>query len=85
MASSEYLTDQEFLKQIDKITEILPNQDQKLDNSTLICECFCVSVEDIRQVCREQVDLELLREKYQFGGGCQSCLRRKDDWFDRIL
>lgn len=75
--------DREFLRQIDSIEELLTVE--KLEDDVLICECFCVSVKDIRETCAEQVDLPLLQDQFSLGLGCQSCLKNKDSWIDKIL
>ena len=77
--------DKEFLRLIDTVDELIPRPTEKLDDDVLICECFCVSVADIRELCSTQVDLDLLKDRLNLGNGCQSCLKRKDDWFDKIF
>lgn len=57
----------------------------KLEQDYLVCECFCVSVADIREVCKDEVDLELLKNEYSFGQGCQSCLKNRDHWCHLIF
>lgn len=80
--------DKEFLRQIDQASELIPDQQslEKLDDETLICECFCVNVGDIRRTCADEqlVDLELLSAQFNMGLGCQSCFKKKDYWINRI-
>ena len=83
--SKEYEMDKEFLRLIEMVDELIPRPPEKLDDDVLICECFCVSVGDIRSVCSTNVDLDLLKEKFNMGGGCQSCLKRKEDWINKIF
>lgn len=75
--------DREFLRQIDSLDDLLA--DEKLEDEVLICECFCVSVKDIRETCAGKVDLELLQDQFSMGLGCQSCLKRKDSWIHKIF
>ena len=42
--------DEEFLNQIDRVDELVSST-EKLDDDVLICECFCVNVGDIKEVC----------------------------------
>ena len=51
-----------------------------LDGEVLICECFCVSVNDIRNACPKGLDLELLSERFGLGTGCKTCLRDLPNW-----
>ncbi len=74
----------ELLHEIDNITEILPEPAKKLAGDVLICECFCVSVNDIRQACKV-FDLQIVQDDLQLGHGCQSCLRGIDSWVDKIF
>jgi hypothetical protein len=77
--------DKEFLHQMENVDELIPHQLEKLDNETLICECFCVNVADIRQLCVSSVNLDLLQSQLSLGQGCNSCLKRKDSWIDKIF
>lgn len=81
--------DKEFLRQIDQVNELISDQRplDELDDETLICECFCVSVGDIRIICghEQKVDLELLKTVLGMGTGCGSCIKNKDYWIDRIF
>ncbi len=51
-----------------------------LDGEVLICECFCVSVNDIRSTCPEGLDLDLLAQRFSFGTGCMTCLKDLPKW-----
>lgn len=77
--------DKEIFRLIDSVDELIPQSDTTLDDHFLVCECFCVSVADIRELCETSVDLDLLRDRLHLGEGCQSCLKRRDDWVDRIF
>ena len=79
--------DKDFLNQIDRVGEWLDTAPTKLDDEVLICECFCVSVQDIRQACSSQnkVDLDVLSKNFSLGLGCQSCLKRSEDWINKIF
>ena len=78
--------DSEFLTQIDQVDELISSTD-KLDDETLICECFCVNVADIRQLCNEhkELDLEKVQSEFNLGQGCQGCLKRIDSWVNKIF
>ena len=79
----------EFLQQIDQMAELKIDwlNCSKLDDEILICECFCVSVADIRKLCAEKQkpDLELLKSTYGLGNGCQSCLKNQDYWTNKVF
>ena len=77
--------DKEFLRLIENVDELIPQTAEKLDDETLICECFCVSVRDIRETCSTSVDMNLLEEQFQLGHGCQSCVKRKESWINKIF
>lgn len=80
--------DRDFLRQIDQVEDLLPGDPaDKLDAEILICECFCVSVEDIRKACAaaRKVDISLLQARYGLGQGCQGCLKRMDSWVNKIF
>ncbi len=77
--------DKEIFRLIDSVDELIPRPDLKLDDECLICECFCVNVADIRELCETSVDLGLLKDRLNLGEGCRSCLKRKDDWIYRIF
>lgn len=80
--------DKEFFRQIDQVSELLAeSRHELLDDEVLICECFCVNVRDIREVCAEQgiVDLETLKAAYGLGTGCQTCIKKQDTWINRIF
>jgi NAD(P)H-nitrite reductase large subunit len=77
--------DKDFLRLIETVADLIPQSIQKLDDESLICECFCVSAGDIRQVCESKVDLEKLQTELNLGNGCQSCLKNKDKWLDNIF
>ena len=77
--------DKEFLRMMETVDELLPRPADKLDDETLICECFCVSAGDIRELCSGEVDLDLLKTRLNLGGGCQTCLKNKDSWIHKIF
>lgn len=51
-----------------------------LDGEVLICECFCVSVDDIRNTCSQGLDLDLLAKRFGMGSGCKTCLKELSKW-----
>ncbi len=77
--------DKEFLRLMDNVDELIARPREKLDDETLICECFCVSAGDIRELCSTEVDLDLLKERLNLGGGCQTCLKNKESWIKKIF
>lgn len=77
--------DKEFLRLIDNVDELLPAPTEKLEDDCLICECFCVSAKDIRDLCQNEIDLDLLRDHFNMGQGCQSCIRSIDSWKNKIF
>jgi hypothetical protein len=56
-----------------------------LDGEVLICECFCVSVNDIRNTCPDDLDLDLLAQRFGFGTGCMTCLKDLPKWKSLVL
>lgn len=77
--------DKDFLLQIENVDEYLSQTFEKLDDETLICECFCVSAKDIRELCQTHVDLDLLQDHFGLGQGCTSCLKNKESWINKIF
>ncbi len=80
--------DKEFLRQIDGAQELLaPSTLEKLEDEVLICECFCVSVGDIRETCSsiQKLDLKLVQDNLSLGYGCQSCLKQIEFWGNKIF
>jgi hypothetical protein len=84
-APKEYDMDRDFFRLIDSVDELVPPRTARLDDEILICECFCVNAADIRELCETSVDLDLLKVRLNLGEGCRSCLKRKDDWIDKIF
>jgi NAD(P)H-nitrite reductase large subunit len=76
--------DKEFLSLIESANELIAHA-EKLDDEGLICECFCVSVRDIRELCVSEVNLDQLKIEFNLGQGCQSCLKSKDTWINKIF
>jgi NAD(P)H-nitrite reductase large subunit len=84
-AAQEYKMDKDFLRLIETVDELIPQATEKLDDETLICECFCVNVKDIRELCQTHVDIDLLQDQLNMGQGCQSCMKNKDSWKNKIF
>lgn len=52
---------------------------------TLICECMCVSMGDIRDFLQKKdTNFEDLRKELGLGSGCSSCLKSSSHWRDLI-
>ena len=79
--------DKEFLNQIDRAGDLIPETEEKLDDEVLICECFCVSACDIREafVDTKTVDVQILQDTLNLGHGCQNCMKNKDTWINKIF
>ena len=79
--------DKEFLIQIDRMGDLIPEAEEKLDDEVLICECFCVSAFDVRDAFADTkiVDVQLLQDTLNLGHGCQSCMKNKDTWINKIF
>ena len=74
--------------QIDKLDSYIEvDKCDQLPDDYLICECNCVSVADIKNEFTriDDIDFELLKNKYLFGTGCQSCIKNKADWINKIF
>lgn len=78
--------DKEFLNQIDRVAELFSTT-EKLEDETLICECFCVNAGDIREACfsHKKFDLKTVQDNFHLGLGCQGCLKRIDTWVNNIF
>ena len=61
--------------------------DKKIQDDVLICECNCISASEIRDMFKDNknIDLEALQDKLGLGSGCGSCLKSKDSWMNEIL
>lgn len=77
--------DKEFLHLMDSVSELIPEAPGKLDDETLICECFCVSAADIRSLGGPDVELEKCRTTFALGTGCQTCVKNIDSWMNKIF
>jgi NAD(P)H-nitrite reductase large subunit len=77
----------DFERQIDQWRDIAICDNTNLSNEVLICECFCVSVGDIRKCFSsvEDFDAKVLEEKFGFSTGCSSCLKDIDSKLKDIL
>nr|MBA2405052.1 hypothetical protein [Bdellovibrionales bacterium] len=62
--------DKEILSQIDRVDELIFST-ELLDDEVLICECFCVNVGDIREVCHslQAFDLKTVQDNFNLGHG----------------
>ncbi len=50
----------------------------------LICECMCVSLQDIREHLQgKEATIEKVKE-LKLGGGCSSCLKNFKQWKHKI-
>ena len=77
--------DEEILRLMDSIYELIPVEKKILDDHELICECFCVTVKMIREIGDKDLELEGLKQELNLGNGCRSCLKRYDEWKERIF
>lgn len=62
---------------------------ENLSDDSLICECKCISVGDIREALLtgkiEAVDLNYLKVHLGLGSGCSSCLKSFECWKSKIF
>ena len=74
--------DDEFLDSIDNYHDLIADNSNKMHEDELICECFCVSLKDIKTCLDQhgQFSLELLTEELNMGKSCGSCLRSATSW-----
>lgn len=58
-----------------------------INDEVLICECMCVSARDIRNLftTSESIELETLKDKFQLGAGCSSCVKSYSSWKNKIF
>jgi bacterioferritin-associated ferredoxin len=56
------------------------------EEDTLICECYCISANEVRDYFAQdsEVTLEKVLNAFPIGKGCGSCMKNKT-WFDNIL
>jgi hypothetical protein len=85
MAPKEYDMKTSFYHQMDHLEDLLPEKPKKIDDDCLICECFCISAKDIRDLGQLKLELDTVQKKLGLGSGCQSCLKNIEDWIDRII
>lgn len=82
------MEDEEFLNAIDNLHELIPTTTEKLSDDVLICECFCVSVREIKECLSgprsDVTDLEFLSEQLQMGTSCGSCMKKSASWINKI-
>lgn len=78
--------DNDFFKDIDNYLDLEPQMVDKLPDDTLICECFCVSVADIRSLTEgtKDIDLSFLKQQTSMGSSCKSCIKSFKSWVDKI-
>ncbi len=63
----------------------LGDQNQNLSDNELICECHCISLEQIREIVgKNEVNLTHLSEVLGLGTGCSSCLKKFEQWKGKI-
>ena len=77
----------ELLSEARELLEVDSNKPthKKLDENTLICECMCISVKDIRDFIKEdEINLSILSKELKLGSGCSSCFKSFNQWKDRI-
>lgn len=58
-----------------------------LSEEALICECYCVSAGDIREMLKDSrsVDIALLTTRFGLGTGCGKCLKESVNWIKLIF
>lgn len=74
---------QNWDRDISEAEEALREDTRTAEDDCLVCECFCISLKDIRDFCIEnpEAGLKGLQERLSLGTGCGTCLRRLDDWW----
>ena len=85
MAPKEYDMETSFYHLMDNLGELIPENPLKLDDDCLICECFCVSAKDIRELGLKTLEIDVLKQKLSLGNGCLGCIKRKEDWINKII
>lgn len=75
----------ELLEEARLQTESSEKQLQKMPDETLICECKCISMGDIREFCnKKRANLSELSRELGLGTGCSSCAKAFEQWVDKI-
>lgn len=71
----------EFYELIDTYHDLVAQEHKSTaDKAELFCECFCVSYNDIFELCptKASFDKKLIQEKLNVGLGCGQCFKRID-------
>jgi bacterioferritin-associated ferredoxin len=79
--------ERELLSEARELLEVNSNKPDliKLDEDTLICECMCISVKDIRDLIKkDEISLSILSKELKLGSGCSSCFKSFNQWKDKI-
>ena len=82
------MEEEEFLNAIDNLHELIPSGSEKLADDVLICECFCVSVREIKECLIENhsnvADLKSLSKQLKMGTSCGACIKNSASWIEKI-
>jgi hypothetical protein len=71
----------EFYQLIDSYHDLVAEEHKSIANKDeLFCECFCVSYNDIVELCptQDSFDKDLIQQKLNVGLGCGQCFKRID-------
>ncbi len=73
--------EQELLTEARELLEV----DANAKDQGLVCECMCISMQDIRDhIGSKQLDLSILSKELKLGSGCSSCVNNFKQWKDKI-
>ncbi len=77
--------DQDELELLLEARAHLSRGDGSGEDDELICECECVSLGEIRGFAKDhKISLETLKEHFNLGAGCSSCVKNYDFWKTKI-
>ncbi len=59
---------------------------EKFNENTLICECMCLTLGDIRDFIdgKSEISLKTMTEELGLGSGCSNCLKSFKQWKEKV-
>lgn len=64
---------------------LLESKSSISEESQLICECNCISVDEIRLCLNgREPDIDILSNELNLGSGCSSCIKSFDQWKRKV-
>lgn len=78
--------DEDFLNTIDNYYDLIADNSNKMHDDELICECFCVSLKDIKAHMKHngEICLEALKDELNMGKSCANCIKNASSWMKNL-